>query len=320
MLHTIEKIIFDQKISFEDKVFEILKFQFQHCHIYKEYVNIVGSDIGKVNRIEDIPFLPISFFKTHTVLIEGMKASIVFGSSSTTGALRSYHHVADKSLFNQTALLGWQALGATDAVIIALLPNYLERQDSSLIYMVSQWMQASPHPLNGYFMYADNVLIYRIQECIYLQLPIVLIGVSYALIDLCEIFCSDYSNITIIETGGMKGRKEEITRQQLHLLIVKSFPNSKVMSEYGMTELLSQAYFQPDREFVPIATMKVLIREINDPFTYTDAIGCINVIDIANVYSCSFIETEDLGRMKDRIAFEVLGRLDHSDMRGCNLL
>ncbi len=298
---------------------KVYHYQKEHCSIYGDYIRSIGKDEPKT--LEEIPFLPISFFKSHVVKDDSKETQLIFRSSGTGGE-RSQHHIADTKLyersFNQTydQLIGNPA----DQVILALLPNYLEQGESSLIYMVDHLIKRTGNKLSGFFLNNHESLLNAYREAILEGKHVVIFGVSYALLDLTELK-PDLSNATIIETGGMKGRRKELTKSELHEALRKGLNCTKIASEYGMTELLSQAYSISNEIFVPAKTMRILIREVNDPFSYVEQgkTGGINVIDLANLHSCSFIETQDLGRENSK-GFEVMGRFDQSDIRGCNLM
>ncbi|MFM8595703.1 MAG: acyl transferase [Flavobacteriales bacterium] len=307
--------------NFEQIALETFEKQFQHIAIYRAYVEMLG--IPKPSTLQEIPFLPISFFKSHYVLAEGVKAQQVFLSSGTTLQQRSQHHVADLQWYEASLSLAFEKVfgAAQQYIFIALLPSYLENGDSSLIYMVDQLIKASNQPLSGYYL-ADLKEVEQIyQQALNAgKIPFVF-GVSYALLDLAELGLQ-LSEAIVLETGGMKGRRKELTKKELHAQLKKGFQVEKIYSEYGMTELLSQAYCQTDAHvFEPPAWCRVFIRDAYDPFTYVKSgqKGGINFIDLANQKSCSFIQTDDLGRLTGT-GFTVEGRLAASDIRGCNLL
>ncbi|MEA1896344.1 MAG: acyl transferase [Bacteroidota bacterium] len=303
---------------------EIFKFQAEKNPVYKEYIGYLGIDPSGVDDICKIPFLPIRFFKTLKVFIGNGDPAIIFTSSGTTGALTSSHMLTDTLLYEKSFLSGFRYFygNPKDYYILALLPSYLEREGSSLVYMVSRLIKETQSSESGFFL---NNLEEFTSKFFFLKKrndrKIMIWGVSYALLDLAEKYAPDLSGAILIETGGMKGKRKEIIREELHQILCKNFNLSNVHSEYGMTELLSQAYSKEQGVFYTPPWMKILIRDIYDPFRYMqdDRTGGINIIDLANLYSCSFIETEDLGSKLDD-GFKVLGRFDTSDIRGCNLM
>ena len=307
------------EIDFERTALQIFDYQVKNCSVYREY----ATQLNRPNPtcIAEIPFLPISFFKTHKVIAEDKSTELVFKSSGTGGE-RSSHFVAEKSLyinsFNQTydELIG----NPKDQVILALLPNYLEQGESSLVFMVDHLITRSQNDLSGFYLNDFDALLNTYKKAIALGKQVVLFGVSYALMDLAELN-PDLSQALIIETGGMKGRRVEITKSELHELLSQGLNCAHISSEYGMTEMLSQAYLDNNGVFKSGNQMQVLIRDVNDPFHFieNEKTGGINVIDLANIYSCSFIATQDLGR-KINGGFEIMGRFDNADLRGCNLL
>lgn len=305
--------------TFEAIALRVFQYQYEHCLVYREYVNQLGKPQPK--SLIEIPFLPIAFFKTHRVCSENSKEEITFMSSGT-GGQRSKHHVVDLSMYERSFLSTWEEqIGpAKEQVILALLPNYIEQGDSSLVYMVHSLIQKTNDTLSGFYLGDSNLLENAYQNALAKGKKVILIGVSYALLDLAE-RGTDFSQGIVIETGGMKGRRAELTKSELHAILKKGLHTTSIYSEYGMTELLSQAYSKKDGLFEPANTMRILLREVNDPFSYVPQgkTGGINVVDLANLYSCSFIETQDLGKFHEN-GFEIVGRFDHSDIRGCNLL
>lgn len=310
--------------SFTKKALEIFRYQAHQNPVYKEYLNRISCDVFSVNTLDKIPFLPISFFKTHSVITENQTPQETFLSSGTTGFDRSKHLVADCRLYKESYTKAFEYFfgSITDYTILALLPSYLEQKNSSLVYMISDLIKQSKKKDSGFYLHDSDLLIKKIQELDSKGKKVLLIGVTYALLDLIEKQEFQLKNVFIMETGGMKGRRREMIKSELHSLLKQGFDVSKIYSEYGMTELLSQAYSLGDELFKTPPWMKVLIREVEDPFTIlpTGKSGGINVIDLANVNSCSFIATQDLGKIHPDGSFEVLGRYDHSDIRGCNLM
>jgi hypothetical protein len=293
--------------------------------VYRDYLSAMRVDPATVKEVAQIPFLPIEFFKSHTILTEGAEAEVVFESSGTTGTTPSRHHVADASLYRKSFTTGFQQFyGAPEKYcILALLPSYLERQGSSLVHMMDYLIGQSGHPDSGFYL--DNLveLSSILQKRSRDKHPTLLMGVSFALLDLAERYPLALGNtFTVMETGGMKGRREELIRSELHRKLSEAFAVEKIHSEYGMTELLSQAYSAGEGRFLTPPWMKILIRDPNDPLSLLGKgqNGGINIIDLANIHSCSFMATGDLGKVHEDGSFEVLGRFDHSDIRGCNLL
>lgn len=311
-------------VNFQDLALEIFNFQYLNNEVYRQYVDYIGVAPASVKRLTQIPFLPIEFFKSRKVIIDNGRESIIFRSSGTTGQIQSKHYVVSEALYQNSFMRGFNHFygDISNYCILALLPGYLERQGSSLVYMVEHLMQHSKHPDNGFYLYEHETLAEKLKELIINKQKFLLIGVSYALIDFANAFPMDLSGGIIMETGGMKGTRKEMLKTELHDYLKTAFHVSHIHSEYGMTELLSQAYSKGEGVFNAPAWMKILIRDTYDPFNYlqNEKSGGINVIDLANLYSCSFIETKDLGRVKQNGQFEVLGRFDNSDVRGCNLL
>lgn len=313
----------DSALRFNELALAIFKHQSQHNSIYKKYLSLIGTK--NVQSIEDIPFMPIQFFKTHEVIEDNFQTKKKFMSSATTGIQRSVHHIADLNIYNQSFTKSFNIFygNPKDYVFLALLPSYLQQGDSSLIYMVDGLMKLSGDVNNKFYNQDIEQLAKDLQSLQKSNKKIFLIGVTYALLDLAEKHPMKFNNNTLVlETGGMKGRRKEMVREELHKTLTNAFGIDKIHSEYGMTELLSQAYSKGDGKFQTPPWMKILIRDVNDPLSYIDEekTGGINVIDLANIYSCSFIATQDLGKIKEDGSFEVLGRFDNSDVRGCNLL
>ncbi|MDP2188833.1 MAG: acyl transferase [Sphingobacteriaceae bacterium] len=310
-----------------DEAFAIQLFHFQAetNAVYKAYLQALRRDAGKIERLEDIPHLPISFFKSHAVKSHDFEASLVFSSSGTTGMEKSRHFVHHSQLYEQVCVqLFERAYGETSNwVILALLPAYLEREGSSLIHMVDLLIRRSGHSESGFFLHNHEALCQKYQQAKHAGKKVLLLGVSFALLDLAEKrMLKLAAEDVVMETGGMKGRRKELIREELHSLLCSGLGVTRIHSEYGMTELLSQAYSQGQGLYKEAPWMKVLVRDTNDPFRYLEAgrTGGLNIIDLANIDSCAFIQTQDLGRKSNENTFEVLGRFDHSDVRGCNLL
>jgi len=305
--------------DFERVALEVYNFQKENCAVYGEYVQSLGKPTP--SKIEEIPFLPISFFKSHKVVCSGKKEQVLFKSSGTGGE-RSQHFVINTSLYKKSfnRIYDNQIGLPNEQVILALLPNYIEQGESSLVYMVDHLIKRTNSELSGFFLENHNDLISNYNEAIESGKSVVIFGVSYALLDLAEL-SPNLSKATIIETGGMKGRRKELSKQEMHQLLKDGFGCDLISSEYGMTELLSQSYSKSNGMFDQPSWMKILIRDINDPLSLVreGKTGGINIIDLANLNSCSFIATQDLGRLNGD-QFEIVGRFDNSDIRGCNLL
>ena len=310
--------------TFNALALNIFKLQAQNCNVYREYIFHLGIDAEAVNEISKIPFLPISFFKSHSVLSSNEPVEITFSSSGTTGMIQSSHHVTDVKLYEQSYLQAFtQFYGeVTEYCFLALLPSYQQRSGSSLIYMVNDLIEKSSHPQSGYFLYNHEDLLQTLLDLKSKKQKTVLIGVTYALLDFIEQYDIDFPELIVMETGGMKGKRKEMVREELHEQLTRGFGVKTIHSEYGMTELLSQAYALGEGIFTCPGWMQVLIRDTNDPLSLLEngRTGGINVIDLANLHSCSFIATQDLGRINPDQSFEVLGRFDNADIRGCNLL
>lgn len=310
--------------EFDSSCLEIFGYQSHHCTVYAKYLALLGIDPDTVKQPEAIPFLPIEFFKQHRIVSVAQEPELTFSSSGTTGSVQSKHHVADVGIYEKSFRTAFeQFYGApTDWTILALLPSYVEREGSSLIYMVDDLIRESRNPLSGYFLYNHQELFDRLQHLKATGGKTLLIGVTYALLDFVENYRADFPELVVMETGGMKGRRREMIREEVHDRLRDGFKVNAIHSEYGMTELLSQAYSTGKGLFRCPPWMKVVIRDTNDPFNVLPdgRTGGINVIDLANIHSCSFIATQDLGKTYSDGHFEVLGRFDQSDIRGCNLL
>jgi phenylacetate-coenzyme A ligase PaaK-like adenylate-forming protein len=318
-----EKIFHIQSVSdFNELALEIFQFQYKNVKIYHEFVCHLGINGSQIDHWKNIPFLPISFFKTHKVLSAGLKEETIFTSSGTAGAETSSHFVADLSLYEKSFLQGFKCFYGkpSNYRVMALLPSYLERKGSSLVYMADKLIQLSKDEQSGFYLSNLEELVQTLKNPT--SKPILLFWVSFALLDLVQYEIPEVSNLIVMETGGMKGRRQEIIKEEFHKMLKIGFKVNSIHSEYGMTELLSQAYSDGQGLFKTPPWMKILIRDINDPLTSlgNGKSGGINIIDLANLYSCSFIATSDLGKKTDEDTFEVLGRFDHSDIRGCNLM
>lgn len=312
------------KKAFEKTALKVFRHQFDNNTVYRDFCTFLGRDKQNVKSVTDIPFLPIQFFKSHDVLSTTAPVKATFTSSGTTGSITSRHLVTDTDYYEQSFRLAFSQFygNIEDYAVLALLPSYLEREGSSLIYMVEDLIQASDNPDSGFYLHNYDELIQKLVALDNSGQNVLLIGVTYALLDLVEKQGFSLKNTIIMETGGMKGRRREMIREELHEVLCNGFGVSKIHSEYGMTELLSQAYSLGDGIFECPPWMDVLIRDTEDALTYieTGKTGGINVIDLANYNSCSFIATQDLGKKYPNQSFEVLGRFDNSDIRGCNLM
>jgi phenylacetate-coenzyme A ligase PaaK-like adenylate-forming protein len=311
--------------EFNGLALDLFQYQLRENKIYEEYVGYLGKDSKEIFHYNEIPFLPIGFYKSHKVVSGNFDEEMVFLSSGTSGMSSSTHHIRDLALYRQSFMQTFKEFygEAGSYRILGLLPSYLEREGSSLVYMVKAMIDAGNHPESGFFLHDHGRLAETLQTLNSSGHPTLLIGVSFALLDFAEKYhISLGDNILIMETGGMKGRREEMTREALHQQLKKAFHKEYIHSEYGMTELLSQAYSKGEGHFQCPPWMKIMIRDIQDPFSYLPPgkTGAINIIDLANIHSCAFIETQDIGRTHPDGSFEVLGRTDSSDVRGCSLL
>jgi hypothetical protein len=309
--------------SFDDRCLEMFRFQYQNNQIYRQWCDALGRNDSNVKTVEQVPFLPISFFKTHQVVITSFDPEIVFESSGTTGMISSRHYVKDTRLYKESFSKAFEQFFGQPSgyCILALLPSYLEKGSSSLVFMVDELVKQSGHELSGFYLYEHKQLAERLWHLEKAGQETILFGVTYALLDFAEAFPLQLKNTIIIETGGMKGRKKEMTRSEVHGILKTQFGLPAIHSEYSMTELLSQAYSKGEGKFVCPPWMKILLRSEDDPLElYRSGRGVINVIDLANIYSCAFIATDDAGKLSDDGNFEVLGRIDNSDARGCSLL
>ncbi|HUH32299.1 MAG TPA: hypothetical protein VLZ28_00015 [Daejeonella sp.] len=310
--------------EFERLALEIFKLQARHCHVYRDFINILNIDPDTISNLEDVPYLPIEFFKSHKIVSSEADPDLVFTSSGTTGILQSRHPVTDLSIYEKSYRLAFEQFygDIRNYALLALLPSYQEREGSSLIYMVDDLIRRSGHHQSGYFLYNHGDLAETLIDLKKNNTHTLLIGVTYALLDFAESHTIEFPELIVMETGGMKGKRREMIRLELHESLCQGFGIPAVHSEYGMTELLSQAYSKGGGIFHCPKWMKVLIRDTNDPLELLPEgqTGGINVIDLANINSCSFIATQDLGKLHSDGGFEVLGRFDNSDIRGCNLL
>jgi phenylacetate-coenzyme A ligase PaaK-like adenylate-forming protein len=304
---------------------EIFNYQYNSNTVYQNFITSLGKDASNVQTPFDIPFLPVEFFRNHKILTGDLQVQITFESSGTTGVTTGKHFVTDLSLYEESFLKSFRFFYGEpeEFFIAALLPSYTEREGSSLVYMADNLIKKSRNLLSGFYKDNTGELLHAIKGAKEENKKILLLGVSFALLDLAEKISPDLSGVIVMETGGMKGRRKEITRPELHAVLKEKFNVPLIHSEYGMTELLSQAYSKGDGIFYCPPWMKIIIRDPLDPLTlYSEPglTGGINIIDLANINSCSFVATGDLGKLREDGGFEVLGRIDNSDIRGCNLL
>ncbi|RRA96725.1 LuxE/PaaK family acyltransferase [Paenimyroides viscosum] len=310
--------------EFHKTAMKVFRFQFEHNEVYQKYCLLLKKNPSNVKHLTEIPFLPIEFFKSKDILSSINAVQTTFTSSGTTGIITSKHHVTDLSFYEASFRSAFSKFygNIEDYAVLALLPSYLERQGSSLIYMAKDFIEGSNHPDSGFYLHNYEELAKKLIELDNSGQNVLLIGVTYALLDLIELQKFNLKNTIIMETGGMKGKRKELIREELHTILADGFGVEKIHSEYGMTELLSQAYSLGDGIFECPPWMDVLIRDTEDPLTIIEdgKTGGINVIDLANINSCAFIATQDLGKKQPNFSFEVLGRFDNSDIRGCNLM
>jgi phenylacetate-coenzyme A ligase PaaK-like adenylate-forming protein len=321
--------------QFEKIALKVFRYQYENNLVYKEFCDFMKTDVQKVKSLEQIPFLPIQFFKSHKVVSSNPETSGLiqqtFTSSGTTGMLTSKHFVTDITLYEESYRKGFSQFygNIEDYVVLALLPSYLEREGSSLIYMVEDLIKMTNNPESGFYLHNHKELIEKLIRLDNSGQNVILIGVTYALLDLIEKHPFRLQNTIIMETGGMKGKRKEMIREELHEQLCQGFGVTAIHSEYGMTELLSQAYSLGNGVFECPSWMQILVRDTEDALNYVSEgkTGGINVIDLANINSCSFIATQDLGKKNPKQpacrqagSFEVLGRFDNSDIRGCNLM
>jgi phenylacetate-coenzyme A ligase PaaK-like adenylate-forming protein len=308
---------------FTQDALRLFHFQVKQNELYRSFVRSFHTNPETISALEKIPFLPVSFFKTQAVKTGSFIPEIVFESSGTTGQLQSKHEVASIALYSESILRGFNLFygPVTDYCIIGLLPSYLERSGSSLVFMVDLLINRSSHPKSGFYLYAYKELHELLLQLEKKQQKTLLIGVSFALLDFAAQFPMHLQHTLVMETGGMKGRREEITRMQLQETLKKALGVKEIHSEYGMTELLSQAYSGDAGLYRPVPWMKMLVRKEDDPLeVQLTGEGLLNIIDLANRDSCSFVATDDLAKVYSDGSFEVLGRMDNSDLRGCSLL
>jgi phenylacetate-coenzyme A ligase PaaK-like adenylate-forming protein len=313
------------EVDFEKISLEIFRYQSENNLVYKNFIQNLGKDPLSVKSIYNIPFLPVEFFRNHTIITGNFTDQTVFESSGTTGLSTSRHHIADLDIYAESFFKGFRYFYGepSEYFFAALLPSYFERGNSSLVYMVDKLINQSQDGRSKFFLNDLDDLAGVLKEIKGENRKAMLIGVSFALLDFAERYSEDLSGIIVVETGGMKGRRKELTREELHSVLKEAFNLKSIHSEYGMTELLSQAWSKGEGLFNCPPWMRIMLRETNDPLSVYDIpgkTGGINIIDLANINSCSFIATGDLGKFHEDGSFEVSGRFDNSDIRGCNLL
>ncbi len=320
-----DKIFNVTNTGFDALALEIFRFQYQHNSVYHQYADLLRKTPDTVTTVQQIPFLPVRFFKSHTIKVTAFEPQVIFESSGTTQTVNSQHLIKDVAMYKESFMRGFEMQygQVKDWCILGLLPSYLERNNSSLVYMVNELIKESGYENSGFYLYQFDELSKLLQQLETAKQQTMLFGVTFALLDLAEKFPQALKHTVIMETGGMKGRRKEMVRDELHTILKNAFQTVQVHSEYGMTELLSQAYAKDDGIFNCPPWMKILLRDEEDPLLIkhgAEQRGVINVIDLANVYSCSFIATDDAGKLYSDGSFEVLGRTDGSDLRGCSLM
>jgi len=310
--------------GFNQVALQVFRRQASACTVYNEFIKGLGIDAAAVKQIDEIPFLPIEFFKSHKIVSSTDDVQVTFTSSGTTGITTSRHAVTDISWYEASFRKAFALFygDISNYTVLALLPSYLEREGSSLIYMAEDMIKQSYNPGSGFFLYNHDELYHQLKKQQQNNKPTLLIGVTFALLDFIEHYTINFPGLIVMETGGMKGKRKEMIREELHGLLCKGFGVDAIHSEYGMTELLSQAYSKGEGLFNCPPWMRIITRDTNDPFSIIkdNKAGGINIIDLANINSCSFIATQDLGKVYANHQFEVLGRFDNADIRGCNLL
>ncbi|MEP7278700.1 MAG: acyl transferase [Bacteroidota bacterium] len=318
-----DKIFGLQAQQFGEMAWQTFLYQYKHNTLYGQYARAVGRQPENVHSLADIPFLPISFFKTHAVLTGTFEPETVFESSGTTNTTNSLHYIKQQVLYHRSFTQAFRQFygSPTEYCIIGLLPSYLERSRSSLVMMVTELIKQSNHPQSGFYLYEHHKLLSTLQYLEAKKQKTLLLGVSFALLDFAETHSLKLRHTIVMETGGMKGRRQEWTRQQVHDFLMERLGLTSIHSEYGMTELLSQAYSAGNGIFYSPPWMKILLREEDDPLRPAkSASGIINIIDLANIDSCAFIATDDAGKLHPDGGFEVIGRVDNADLRGCSLM
>ncbi len=310
--------------GFEKAALDIFRYQAASNEVYRQYCQLLGCKTDRVSKLAEIPFLPVEFFKTQRVVSGNEEPEIVFSSSGTTGTQTSFHYVSDPELYIRSFTEGFRHFygQAEKYCFLALLPSYLEREGSSLVFMADRLIKQGGNTDSGFYLNNMHMLAEKLQGLKSRGQSVILLGVTYALLDLAENFPTHFPELIIMETGGMKGRRREMIRQEVHQKLKQAFGVPFIHSEYGMTELLSQAYSKGEGRFYCPPWMKIFIRDTNDPLSVVKhgKTGGINIVDLANLNSCSFIAVQDLGKTFEDGSFEVLGRFDHSQVRGCNLL
>jgi hypothetical protein len=312
------------KEEFEKTTLEIFRIQSEKCIPYRDFINLAGIKTSSVNSIEKIPFLPVSLFKSHSIICHGLEPEIIFTSSATSGMIPSSHPVADLAIYRESFSTAFRRFWGepSEYAILALLPSYLEREGSSLVYMADSLIKESRNSDSGFYLYDFGTLYQKLISLKERGVKTLLLGVSFALLEFIDQYQINFPELIVMETGGMKGRGKEISRDQLHSALKSGFGVSKIASEYGMAELLSQAYSYGDGLFETPPWMEILIRDLSNPFRilYGHATGGINIIDLANINSCSFVETQDMGKKEAGNTLRISGRIQNSELRGCNLL
>jgi phenylacetate-coenzyme A ligase PaaK-like adenylate-forming protein len=322
----IDKIFSIQsKTEFEKLALEVFQLQYNTNSVYKNYVNTLGIEPQKIDSIQNIPFLPVSFFKTHEIICgDKTRYEKIFYSSTTSSSTPSKHFVKDISIYTESFQKAFEQFygDIKDCCVLALLPSYLEREGSSLVFMAEDMIKASGYSSSGFYMNNYEELVRALTRLEKQGQKVLLLGVTYALLKLAEKFPMPLTNTIIMETGGMKGKRDELPKQEVHVLLQKAFGMKNIHSEYGMTELLSQAYSKGEGVFNAPPWMHIGIRDIYDPLkvAFQAGSGAINIIDLANINSCAFIATDDMGQLNKNDSFEISGRIDYSDVRGCNLM
>jgi len=319
----IVKNIFDERLDFFAKAIQTFQYQNTYNSVYRSWNDILNTDIVSVSSLSKIPFLPISFFKTHKVVCGEFQPQLIFESSGTTQSVPSRHYVKESELYKRSFLKGFEQFygDVKDLCVLGLLPSYLERKNSSLVFMVDELIRQSNNEHSNFYLYEFAKLQHVLKKLEAEQQKTLLIGVTFALLDFSQQFPFHLKNTIVMETGGMKGRRKEMTREEVHEILCNNFQIRQIHSEYGMTEILSQAYSKGKGKFFCPPWMRVLVRDEEDPLLVKEfGRGVLNVIDLANFYSCSFIATDDVGTVHEDGSFEVHGRIDNSDIRGCSLM
>jgi len=319
-----DRIFSIDESCFADVALEVYRFQFEQVEIYRRFCESLKMTPATVKQLEQIPFLPIEFFKNYEVIKKGARAVKIFESSGTTGSIPSKHFVADTAIYERSFLQGFELFYGRpeEFTILALLPSYLERGNSSLVYMADKLIELTGKKESGFFLNEFERLREILLDLKHRKEKVILLGVTFALLDFAEMFQLDFPELIIMETGGMKGKREELTRGEVHERLCAAFGVKAIHSEYGMTELLSQGYSKGYGIFESVPWMKILARDVYDPLRLQEPgkAGGVNIIDLANINSCSFIATNDLATVKADGSFEILGRMDNAEVRGCNLM